>query len=315
MQRNRDFFRPKMGKTFEALEKYFKTKDRPGEYNTGALDDPAFRMIRPGHPNNPQSKNPETIQDARGKGVRSEIPDDLLGRFEQYKLLQPIAKQIVLNLKPGAIQHIIKYKYFLVLHDYLKYTDGELLVAENQFFYRLNFKSKAILPILLNRQGDLKNFLHKNKQPRACRNSQAAPSHVLNTDVIRQFELTLIRNMFDAAEMDSARKVLTAVFDLTFYDEIECRGGKMVVLNREVAYELMIDVNFGFSIFLDEYGIFIDVTAADACDVSQRVIEDYLIHQSWFPSINIFKKETTEFDTSSAARAQKLRRAHRGKNI
>lgn len=315
MLRNRDIFRPKMGKTFEALEKYLKTKDSPGGYNAGTLDNPAFRMIKPGHSNNPQPKNPQKFEDSRSKDAFNETANDPMDRFEQYKLLQPIAKQIVLNLKTSAIQNIIKYKYFLVLHGHLKYTNGELLVAENQYFYRLNFKSKAILPMLLDRQGDLKNFLQKSNNPVACRNSHAVPSHILNTDEIRQFELTLIRNMFNAADKDSVKEILGAIFDLSFYDEIECRDGKMVVLNGAVAYELLIDVNFGFSIFIDEYGIFIDAAAADDSDVSQKVIEDYLIHQSWFPSMNIFKKQKAEFDSPSAARAQKLRRTHRGKNI
>ena len=315
MLRTRDIFRPKMGKTFEALEKFLKTQDSPGGFNADTLDNPAFRMINPGHPNNPQPKNPEEFQDSRSKDVFNETADDLIGRFEQYKLLQPIAKQIVLNLKTSAIQNIIKYKYFLVLRGHLKYTNGELLVAENQYFYRLNFKSKAILPILIDRQGDLKNFLQKSNNPVACRNSQAVPSHILNTDEIRQFELTLIRNMFNAADMDSVKEVLTAIFDLTFYDEIECRDGKMVVLNGAVAYELLVDVNFGFSIFIDESGTFIDVAAADDTDVSQKVIEDYLIHQSWFPSMNIFKKQKAGVDNPSADKAQKLRRTHRGKNI
>jgi hypothetical protein len=304
-----------MGKTFEALEKYLKTKDSPGGYNAGTLDNPAFRMIKPGHSNNPQPKNPEKLQDSHVKNAFDETANDPMDRFEQYKLLQPIAKQIVLNLKTSAIQNIVKYKYFLVLHGHLKYTNGELLVAENQYFYRLNFKSKAILPMLLDRQGDLKNFLQKSNNPVACRNSQAVPSHILNTDEIRQFELTLIRNMFNAADKDSVKEILGAIFDLTFYDEIECRDGKMVVLNGAVAYELLIDVNFGFSIFIDEYGTFIDVAAADDPDVSQKVVEDYLIHQSWFPSMNIFKKQKAEFDSPSAARSQKLRRTHRGKNI
>jgi hypothetical protein len=304
-----------MGKTFEALEKYLKTKDSPGGYNAGTLDNPAFRMIKPGHSNNPQPKNPEKLQDSHVNNAFNETANDPMDRFEQYKLLQPIAKQIVLNLKTSAIQNIVKYKYFLVLHGHLKYTNGELLVAENQYFYRLNFKSKAILPMLLDRQGDLKNFLQKSNNPVACRNSQAVPSHILNTDEIRQFELTLIRNMFNAADKDSVKEILGAIFDLTFYDEIECRDGKMVVLNGAVAYELLIDVNFGFSIFIDEYGTFIDVAAADDPDVSQKVVEDYLIHQSWFPSMNIFKKQKADFDSPSAARSQKLRRTHRGKNI
>ena len=98
-----------MGKTFEALEKYLKTKDSPGGYNAGTLDNPAFRMIKPGHSNNPQPKNPEKFEDSRSKDAFNETANDPMDRFEQYKLLQPIAKQIVLNLKTSAIQNIIKY--------------------------------------------------------------------------------------------------------------------------------------------------------------------------------------------------------------
>jgi hypothetical protein len=207
----------------------------------------------------------------------------------------------VLNLKSGVIQSIIKYKYFLVLYDYLRYAGGELLKFENGCFYRLNFKSKAMLSILLDRKGDLVNFVQQSKKSAARRNKHMVPSNILNAPRVKQLELILVRNIFKAADLDAIKKALIAIFDLTFDDEIECREGNIVVLNGQVAYEILVNLKLGFSIFMDKNGDFLDVSAVDDLNVWEKVIRDYSIHQNWLPSINLFKNAPSNRSTVQLA--------------
>jgi len=153
------------------------------------------------------------------------------------------------------------------------------------------------LPILLNRTGYLVNFLLSNKKLVACRDKQVVPANIMNTDEVKQLELMLVRNIFSAADLKAIRKTLTASFDITFYDEIECRDGNITVLDGEVAYELLLDLRLGFSIFMDKYGNFLDVSAVDDLNVWEEVIRDHSLHQNWLPPINLFKNGQSNIST------------------
>jgi len=265
--------------------------------DSGRLNNLPLKAGNRGHKYKPQLKISLKTQGNPNWIFVNKNPFSLMDRFELYKLKNLFAKQIVLNLKSGVIQSIIKNKYFLVLHDYLKYTCGELLKFKTGCFYRLNFKSKAMLPILLNRTGCLVNFLLSNKKLVACRNKQVVPANIMNTDEVKQLELMLVRNIFSAADLKAIRKTLTASFDITFYDEIECRDGNITVLDGEVAYELLLDLRLGFSIFMDKYGNFLDVSAVDDLNVWEEVIRDHSLHQNWLPPINLFKNGQSNIST------------------
>jgi hypothetical protein len=267
--------------------------ERPAAGSSGNLE---LTLIQPGYRYHPPLHVSEGFPGCHNQDRVNEWMEHPTGRFQRSRLKTPFAKQIVLNLKPGIIQSIIRYKYFLVLLDYLKYTDGELIKFENQSFYRLNFKSKARLPILLDRTGELKNFFQQSKPIVARQNDPGAPFNLLDPDAIRQVELKLICNIFEAAHPDSIKAAFMAIFDLTIEDQIECRAGRIVALNGEVAYELMIDLKLRFSIFMDVHGNLLDVTD-DNPEVSPKVIRDHSIHRRWVAPVNLFENRESDFST------------------
>jgi len=170
----------------------------------------------------------------------------------------------------------------------------QLLKFENGCFYRLNFKSKAMLSILLDRKGDLVNFVQQSKKSAVRQHKHMVPSNILNSHRVKEHEWKLVRSIFKAADLDAVKKALMAIFDLTFDDEIECRDGNIIVLNGQVAYEIPVDLKLGFSIFMDKNGHFLDVSAVDDLNVWEKVIRDYSIHQNWLSSINLFKNGQSE---------------------
>jgi hypothetical protein len=167
---------------------------------------------------------------------------------------------------------------------------------ENQSFYRLNFRSKARVPILFDRTGELKNFFQLRGPSIARQNKPAVQPHLLSPETIQQIELKLVGDIFKAAQPDSIKATFMAIFDLTIEDPIECSAGRIVVLNGAVAYELMIDLRLRFSIFMDVHGNLLDVTDDDS-ELSQKVICDHSLHQGWVPQVNLFENRKSEFST------------------
>lgn len=272
------------------------SESKSASHAAGSSSNKELTLVQPDDCYHPPLPRTVGWSDRHHQGRRTKWVERPTGRLQRTRLETSFAKQIVLNLKSGIIQSIIKYKYFLVLLDYLRYTDGELIKSANHGYYRLNFKSKARLPILADRTGNLKCFFPQNGSSAAGQSKPAVAFNLIDPDAIRPMELNLICNIFKTIPPYAIKRSLMGIFDLTIDDPIECKGGRIVPLNGNVAYELWIDIRLRFSIFMDVHGNLVDVTDNDS-ELAQEVLCDHSILQGWVPQVNLFENRKPEFST------------------
>jgi len=210
-----------------------------------------------------------------------------IGYFKIDKIERPIAKKILLNLKQNAIRDIIEYKYFLHISDYLKYLNGELLKSNNQIYYKIGLESRVKLSILLDRQGNFINFIVARDQGTLLQGKNPIGHNLLRSVVIKSLEAGLFNNFFKFININAFKEQFEEIFGLSLYGNINCKEGNIVIIDDQVAYELITSSVIKFFIFMDSRGNYLDTAASDDFFEWENLIKDLHYRKNILPSLNL----------------------------
>ena len=142
-----------------------------------------------------------------------------------FKLNKTIAKEILLNLNRDVLRDLVALNYFLYLRDYLKCLNCELLVFNKQKYYKLIFESKVMPSILLDREGNLINFIASQNQSKSFTGKIKVELSFLDPQVIRSLEGLLSKNFFSGINLDRLKNLFKDIFEIELYGQVEWKKG------------------------------------------------------------------------------------------
>jgi hypothetical protein len=212
-----------------------------------------------------------------------------IGYFKIYKIERPIAKKIVLNLNQSVIRDIIEYKYFLNIKDYLKFVNGEIFKSDEGRYYKIGFESRVMPTILLDRTGNLINFIVSRNPHKLLKGKTPTMHNLLGSAAIDRLEGRLIENIFTYIDSKTLKTLFKEIFKLSLYGDIICKDGNITFFDDQVAYELVICSTIRFFIFMDIRGNFIDTAASDDYYEWENLVKDLYHGKNILPSLNLFK--------------------------
>ena len=155
-----------------------------------------------------------------------------------FKLNKTIAKKILLNLNRDVLRDLVALNYFLYLRDYLKCLNCELLVFNNQKYYKIVFESKVLLSILLDREGNLINFIASQNQSKSFTGKIPVKLSFLDPQVIRSLEGLLFKNFVNGINLDRLKNLFKDIFEIELYGQVEWKKGSISKFNKQIVYEL-----------------------------------------------------------------------------
>ena len=178
-----------------------------------------------------------------------------------FKLNQTIAKKILLNLNRDVLIDLVALKYFLYLQDYLKCLNCEMLVFNNQKYYKIIFESKVMLSILLDCEGKLINFSASHNQSKSFIGRIPVKLSFLEPQVIRSLEGQLLKNFFNAIDLNKLKNLCKDIFKIELYGQVEWEKGCISLFNKQIVYELFFSSRFRFYLIIDNHGNYLEIAA------------------------------------------------------
>lgn len=219
--------------------------------------------------------NPEDLT-SQDLSFQKEIYARPIGHCKIFKLEKPFVNKIFLKLKQNEIKDTISDKYYLNLKDYLKCIGGELIKIKYHIFYKLNFESKSKLSILLDRKGDFIIFLLTQNHSLCLQGENSDTPNLIEPGDIKKLERILARRFFKSIDLCAVKETFKEIIGLNLYNDVKCREGNIVVFDGHAAYELHMEFNFGFSVFLDRGFNFLDVIASDNFFEWENLVKKYI---------------------------------------
>ena len=81
---------------------------------------------------------------------------------------------------------------------------------------------------------------------------------------------------FQSIDFCAVKETFKEIIGLNLYSDVKCHEGSIVVFDGKAAYELHMEFNFGFSVFLDGWCNFMDVIALDNFFEWENLVKKYI---------------------------------------
>jgi hypothetical protein len=208
-----------------------------------------------------------------------------------FKLNKRIAKKILLKLNRDVLRDLIALNYFLYLRDYLKCLDCELLVFNNQKYYKIIFESKVMLSILLGREGNLINFIASRNQFRSFPGKIPVKLKFLDSQDIKSLERLLYKKFFSGINLERLKNLFKDIFEIELYGQVEWKKGNIAVFNKQIAYELFFSSRIRFSLYIDNHGNYLDIAAAKDNFKWENFSTGLFSGNNIMPALNLFNRQ------------------------
>jgi len=105
--------------------------------------------------------------------------------------------------------------------------------------------------------------------------------------VIKSLEAGLFNNFFKFIDLNAFKKQFEEIFVLSLYGDINCKEGNIVIIDDQVAYELITSSVIKFFIFMDSRGNYLDTAASDDFFEWENLIKDLHYRKNILPSLNL----------------------------
>ena len=209
-------------------------------------------------------------------------------KFRTYDLQRLRVKPILANLKTDILKEIIKFEHCLNIIDSLKFIDGTILEFDKNIIFRLNLEIKARYSIVLDRKGETVNFCTLPKRLIDNQEQNTAALKFLDSAKIRALENRFFVNLIDSLDLKAEEDILKGVFGLQPSAKGAFIDGQMIRKSNEVFFEIVVDRKFKFSLIIDLYGNYLDITPTDSSSGWMSLLEEFFSRGAFFPAVNVF---------------------------
>jgi hypothetical protein len=205
-----------------------------------------------------------------------------------YRLRRLRIKPILANLKTDILKEIIKFKHSLYIIDSLKFNDGALLVSDKHIIFRLNFETQAMYSVVLNRKGHTVNFYSLPKRKIENQKQKMATLKFIEPQKIRALEKRFYKNLINSLDFKAEEDMLKEIFGIQSSAKGTFIDGRMIRKRKEVFIEIAAVTKFKFSLIMDLYGNYFDITPNDSSSDWRSLLQESLHRGGFFPAINVF---------------------------
>ena len=221
------------------------------------------------------------IQTARHRSPRE-------GKFRTYDLKRLRVKPILANLKTDILKEIIKFDHCLNISDSLNFIDGTILEFDKNIIFRLNLEVKARYSIVLDRKGETVNFCTRPKRLIDNQEQNMPALKFLDQAKTRALKNRFFKNLIDTIELKAEENILKGIFGLQPSAKYTFINGRMLRKSNEVIFEIVVDRKFKFSLIIDLYGNYLDITPTDSSSSWMSLLEESFRRSAFLPAVNVF---------------------------
>lgn len=181
---------------------------------------------------------------------------------------------IITSIDMQKINKLFAENYSLKLLKKPEFTDGEIVVYQNQIAYKLGFYTLVSFSLLLDKVGNFKGFTTLDDTVLLDTGRNDSDNHIVSFETIRIKETEFLYTIAANISNRSIREIFYKLYKLKVSGDITYKHGDTVVFNGHVTYQLAFEVEVNFSLFLDRNGKYI--VALQENDREKSTTEEFM---------------------------------------
>jgi hypothetical protein len=164
---------------------------------------------------------------------------------------------ILTSIDMHKINKLFAENYSLKLLEKPEFTNGEIVVHQNQIAYKLGFCTMVSFSLLLDKLGSFKGFTTLDDTFLLDAGRNDSDNHIVDFEIIRIKETEFLYTIAANISNRSISELFYKLYKLKVSGDIIYKHGDTVVFNGHVTYQLAFEVEVNFSLFIDKNGKYI----------------------------------------------------------